>query len=465
MPPSVRRLQRNIARAGGYQKRTAAIKTVPLRIFARCPSAVQSPGMTSTARFVAGAAALGLLLRLGFGLWYWVDKPLMKDEREYLLLATRVATGHGFTYPASATSDGFFERPPGFAVLLATTLVATRDPLVTTAVPDNLAALPATSTDIPAAITVVQCLVGTVVIVLVAALAGRAGGPVAAKLGALAAAVYPPIAWVSGYVLSEPMYSALALGATWLLLKAGDAAGAHRIRLGVMAGLMAGAALLTKEAMIFFLPLAALWLIWHQQRPLLIAFAAGAALIVLPWIVRNFVVHDQFILTAAHGGVTLWTGNNPLARGEGDLAANPDMGRARRALEAQHPGLSNQAMDDVYYAEVRNFVVQHPGQWLVLEARKLFYTFVPIGPSYTLHSNRYFLASLVSYGLLAPFALAGLWQLWRRPGPSPLWALGLLALSSVVVCLVFFPQERFRIPVLDPAAIVAAAVAVSSRRT
>jgi hypothetical protein len=41
----------------------------------------------------------------------------------------------------------------------------------------------------------------------------------------------------------------------------------------------------------------------------------------------------------------------------------------------------------------------------------------------------------------------------------------LLALSSVVVCLVFFPQERFRIPVLDPAAIVAAAVAVSSRRT
>ena len=60
---------------------------------------VQSPGMNATARVVAGAALLGLLLRLGFGLWYWVDKPLMKDEQEYLLLATRVATGHGFTYP------------------------------------------------------------------------------------------------------------------------------------------------------------------------------------------------------------------------------------------------------------------------------------------------------------------------------------------------------------------------------
>ena len=417
------------------------------------------------ARFIAGAALLGLLLRLGFGLWYWVDKPLMKDEQEYLLLATRVATGHGFTYPATdASSSDFFERPPGFVVLLATVLVATQNALVTTAVPSSLADLPQSSSHIPTAITVVQCLLGTAVILLVSALAGRAAGPRAAKLGAIGAALYPPIAWVSGYVLSESLYSALALGAVWLLLRAGDSDGPKHLRLGVLAGLVAGAALLTKEAMLFFLPLAALWLLWHKQRQLLATFATGVAIIVLPWVARNYVVHGQFILTAAHGGVTLWTGNNALANGEGDLAANPIMGQARREFEARHPGLSNQEMDDVYYREVRAFVREHPGRWLTLEARKLFYTFVPIGPSYTLHSNRYFVASLVSYGLLAPFALVGLWQLWRRPGPSPLWALGVLALSTVVVCLVFFPQERFRIPVLDPAAIVAAAVALQARR-
>src|SRR5687768_1642861 len=104
--------------------------------------AVQSPGMNATARVVAGAALIGLLLRLGFGLWYWVDKPLMKDEQEYLLLATRVATGHGFTYPASTPAAGFFERPPGFVVFLATILVATRDPLVTSEAPTSLAELP-----------------------------------------------------------------------------------------------------------------------------------------------------------------------------------------------------------------------------------------------------------------------------------------------------------------------------------
>jgi 4-amino-4-deoxy-L-arabinose transferase-like glycosyltransferase len=421
--------------------------------------------MNGTARVVAGAALLGLVLRLGFGIWYWVDKPLMKDEQEYLLLSTRVATGQGFTYPATAASAGFFERPPGFVVVLAAILVATQDALVTTKVPQSLADLPRSSSDIPIAIKVIQCLLGSLVIALVAALADRAGGERAAKVAAVAAAVYPPMAWVSGYVLSEPLYSVLALGAIWFLLKAGDATGGRRISLGLIAGLVAGAALLTKEAMLFFLPLAALWLIWRKQQQLLIALAAGVALLVLPWIGRNYAVHGQFILTAAHGGVTMWTGNNPLARGEGDLAANPIMGEARKALEARHAGLSNQQMDDVYYREVRDFVRQHPGQWLLLEVRKLFYTFVPIGPSYTLHSTKYFAASLLSYGLLAPFALVGLWRLLRRPGPSPLWALGLLALSSVIVCLIFFPQERFRIPVMDPAAIVAAAIAVSSRRS
>lgn len=420
--------------------------------------------MSPTARFIAGAALLGLVLRLGFGFVYWVGQPLMKDEQEYLLLASRVGSGHGFTYPATATSETFFERPPGFVVLLATVLVATQDPLVTSAVPTGTTDLPPTSSDIPRAITFVQCLLGTVVILLVAALASRAGGPRAARFGALGAAIYPPMAWVSGYALSEPLYSALALGAILVLLKAFDALGTRRVMLGLAAGVVAGAALLTKEAMLFFLPLAAVWLLWRKQTQLLLALAAGVALIVLPWIGRNYAVHGQFILTAAHGGVTLWTGNNPLARGEGDLAANPIMGQARRDFEAQHKGLTNQQMDDVYYQAVIDFVTQHPGQWLVLEAKKLFYTFVPIGPSYTLHSNRYYIASLVSYGLMAPFALLGLWALFRQPGPSPLWALGLLALSSVVVCLLFFPQERFRIPVLDPAGIVAAAVALSSRR-
>ena len=48
-------------------------------------------------RAVHAAVAVGLLLRLAFGLGYWTGKPLTHDEREYLTLAANVAQGRGFT--------------------------------------------------------------------------------------------------------------------------------------------------------------------------------------------------------------------------------------------------------------------------------------------------------------------------------------------------------------------------------
>ncbi|MBE3071413.1 MAG: hypothetical protein IMZ67_00425 [Acidobacteria bacterium] len=87
--------------------------------------------------------------------------------------------------------------------------------------------------------------------------------------------------------------------------------------------------------------------------------------------------------------------------------------------------------------------------------RKAFYTVVPIGPSYRLHSNRYVAASVLPYLCVLPFAVAGILRLRRQPCPPR--ALWLMAASAVVVSLVFYPQERSRIPVIDPTLIVCAA--------
>ena len=93
-------------------------------------------------------------------------------------------------------------------------------------------------------------------------------------------------------------------------------------------------------------------------------------------------------------------------------------------------------------------------------ARKAFYTVVPIGPSYALHSARYRVASAASYLAVLSALRCGLLALARLPvgrGPSPV-ALWLMAPSTVAAGLIFFPQERFRIPVIDPALIVTAAL-------
>jgi hypothetical protein len=95
----------------------------------------------------------------------------------------------------------------------------------------------------------------------------------------------------------------------------------------------------------------------------------------------------------------------------------------------------------------------HPWRWLTLETHKIFYLLVPIGPSYRLHSLRYYGASLTSYVLLLPAALVGAWRLSGRATAPGLWLLGA---SAVVASLVFFPQERFRTPVIDPVLVVCA---------
>jgi hypothetical protein len=69
-----------------------------------------------------------------------------------------------------------------------------------------------------------------------------------------------------------------------------------------------------------------------------------------------------------------------------------------------------------------------------------------------LHSTRYLAASVVSYGVVLVLAIAGAASLRGRLRRTPgVW---LLAASAVLTCLVFFSQERFRIPIIDPALVV-----------
>ena len=115
----------------------------------------------------------------------------------------------------------------------------------------------------------------------------------------------------------------------------------------------------------------------------------------------------------------------------------------------------------IYYLEAVAFIAERPGRWLALVARKFFYTWVPVGPSYTLHSTRYFIASVVSYAIVLPFAIAGVRALVRvRARADALW---LLAGSALLANLVFFPQERFRTPILDPTLIICASAWLAGR--
>jgi 4-amino-4-deoxy-L-arabinose transferase-like glycosyltransferase len=395
---------------------------------------------TRVPRAVWLAVAVGIAARLAFALGYWVDKPLTHDEREYLLLARNVAEGRGFAHlqPDGTPVPGeHFGRAPVYPMFLAAVIRVTGAP-------------PTADVPLLRAIRIVQAVLGGVLVWLVAWLAGRAAGPEAARAGGWLAAVYPPLVWTPAYVWSETLFSVLALATVAVLTL-----DRRRRVLYLAAGALAGLAVLTRPAMIFFLPLAALWLAWKREWRGVVLLSLACALVIMPWTIRNAREYGRFVLVASEGGITFWTGNHPSAVGEGDLAANPQLKRENVALRARHAGLTPEELEPIYYREALGFIREQPLAWAALMARKTFYTIVPIGPSYRLHSALYFGASVVSYLAVLPFALMGLARL-ARAGRLPVPLL-LLAASSFLVCLVFFPQERFRIPVVDPTLLVTAA--------
>lgn len=399
--------------------------------------------MSASRRWIGAWVAVGLALRLAFALAYWVGQPMTHDEREYLALARSVTAGHGFTYPDDEPAPGTanrFGRAPGYPLFLATLGIARAY--------DHA----------PARVKIAQAIVGAIVIWLIAAIAGEAAGPRAAIAAAAIAALYPPLIWLPAYVWSETLFAAIALGAALLLAR-----GAGRSL--VAAALLTGAAILTRPVMIFFVPLGALWLWRRRGLAAAVLFAAIAAACVAPWTMRNHRVYGRWIAVASEGGITFWTGNHPLAVGDGDLAANPQIKQEELAFRAAHPGLTPEQLEPLYYRDALTWIRAHPAAWLALLARKAFYTVVPAGPSYALHSTKYVVASVASYLLVLLAAAFGAWR-WRTrtaragPTPMPLW---LMAAATIAAGLVFFPQERFRIPVIDPALIVTAALPAGLR--
>jgi 4-amino-4-deoxy-L-arabinose transferase-like glycosyltransferase len=405
---------------------------------------------TDTRRLILIAAVLGFSVRLAFGLFYWIDKPLTHDEREYLALAQSVSAGRGFVYDAAHETGTAqqFGRAPLYPLFLSLTGAGSEEHGVS-----------------PTRVKVAQSIVGALGVWLIGVIAIRTSGPKGGVVAAFVAAVYPPLVWICAYVLSEALYSTVALAAMLLLDRALDRADLERREsagrpLTIASGVMTGIAILVRPALLIFLPIAAIWMARQRRMGLALVFVVTALVVVAPWTVRNVRVFHRFVLVASEGGVTFWTGNHPLARGEGDLAANPDIKRAEIAFRDARPGLTSEELEPQYYRDALQYIAGHPWWWLSLVARKAFYTFAPIGPSYTLHSTTYFATSVTSYLLVLPLALWGWWS--RRHNRRP-EALFVLCASAVFTGLIFFPQERFRIPVIDPSLIVCAAAACAER--
>lgn len=306
-----------------------------LRWFGRLLRPVEQVGARHWIMIVLG---VGIFLRIGWVIVF--NTPLRSDFAIYFDLA------RGLVERGRYGGEGSYQAywPPGLPLFLAPFL-----------------ALFGPQTWIP---LLGNLLLTSLTILFTSRLAMELQERMVARMAPLLVAVWPSSVMSAGLASKEQLLLPLVTGAVLFYLRSGrNGRGANWIYLALTGGLI-GFATLTQPSFIL-LPAVILLAealstgrLWRPLRHTLVV-AFGTALIISPWIWRNYRVFGQFVLISTNGGDVLYRANNPLAtgtyteRGEIELQGMEELERNR---------LGGQL--------AREWIRENPGQFLRLAFRK-----------------------------------------------------------------------------------------------
>ncbi|MGD0765213.1 MAG: glycosyltransferase family 39 protein [Dehalococcoidia bacterium] len=409
------------------------------------------------------AILVGILV-LAFGLRLaWVlhaqTQPLGNaDTGWYYATASNVAAGHGFTvniagdqWVAGPGGNATSFLPPGWPLSLGAAFALFGTHLL------------------------VAKLLNVVAGVITVYLAYRIGellfGRTAGLLGAALLAFYPSLIYWSSTVYSDIYFTMWFSLAVFVLLRTREMTGRRLIAGTVLLGLVTGVATLTRGQGVLLVPLVfvfwALFRGWRQAFEWAALVVAGAAVVVLPWTVRNVATFHAPVVVSVNDGFNLRIGHSPYATGRYIVPQD---------LWTMDPGISYTEREALFSREGRNlaikYAVGHPLRELTLSGKKLYYLFIPDSDS----------LDWANYGP-TPVAPAGVRNVLQWFSDWYYGALVLLAVVGavafrrlkavqfivIVVALwaafhvVFFAEPRFHIPLL-PLAVLLAALGIGRLR-
>lgn len=370
------------------------------------------------------------------------------DGGMYHAWAQRIAAGDWL-------GEGVFQNGPAYPYLLAATYAL--------AGPSLLAA------------KLAQNLMGALVCVGVWWLGRRLFDARVAWIAGAATASYEMLVFFEGLLVVANLLVLLTVAALVAVVRARERPTSRR---WLLAGLVAGLAVLARPTALVFAALVATGLVLGIVLPaarrrrlvLALAFAGGVAAAVLPVTLRNLAVAGDFVLVTAAGGLNLYTGNHPHANGmfrvppqfPRHLADDAEAQRAafREAAErAEGRRLRPSEVSDFWARQSLAWMRAEPAAFARLLGRKLALS-VSAYEAWNIRSitlSRDFSGvlrlPLLDFGILAPLGLAGMifaLRDWRRL--LPLYAM----LASVWAgLLVFFVLARYRLPAVPVLALFA----------
>jgi 4-amino-4-deoxy-L-arabinose transferase-like glycosyltransferase len=285
--------------------------------------------------------------------------------------------------------------------------------------------------------------------------------PWVSVLAAAAFSIYPFSVYYSTLLLSETPFALFTCALVALLIRASvlftdsDQPKDSRsgLKLACAVGTCMALAHLTRPTLMYFIPLACLWLVlvarWPARHALLALVIVG--LLVTPWVVRNYQAFDAFIPGSLGLGQTLLEGNNRFNLDGGVLSPNA-------GYFADLPrGLNEYEVDEWKKATAISFIRSEPERFLVFSVRKAWrlWNVVPNALGYDSGYYRWLsLLSVVPVFIFAALYPLVVWASWRQ------WGL-LLVLVGYYTALhmVTLGSIRYRFP-LEPILVATALASV-----
>jgi 4-amino-4-deoxy-L-arabinose transferase-like glycosyltransferase len=384
------------------------------------------------------------------------NMTLVADARDYDGHAVSIAQGNGYSASYALRPTAF--RPPGFTYLLGGVYWVAG--VERAAAPERVIVARRA-----------QVVIGTVLVAMIGLIAAQLWGPRVALVAMGLAALYVPLVTMSGTVMSEPLFAVFMLGCLSAAIV--HRRSAHRWRWALLAGVLAGLAILTRaNAVILLLPLA---LVAWDRRPRWslralgppVALVAVAVLVVSPWTIRNARTLHQFVPVSTQLGSALGGTYNDDARSD---KRHPASWRSLRRVASYQDLVGDLAhtneavLDKQLRHRAERYALDHPGYvatvafWTTVRALELD------GLGWARHTagtvsidGRWANRGVYCFWLFALLAIAGAFTRLARQAPWYVWAFPALMYLSVVFLVIETP--RYRTP-LDPFIVILAALAV-----
>jgi 4-amino-4-deoxy-L-arabinose transferase-like glycosyltransferase len=380
--------------------------------------------------------ALVLSLRLAYALLApHIDPFLLQDElhgdaRDYDLLGWNLAQGTGFTeYPPYLPTS--FRAPLYPFFLAAVYLIFGR----------NLVAA-----------RLVQALVGALACPISAKIADKLFGRRVALVAGFGVALHPLLIYFEGWIITDTLFIFLFTLTVLLALRAIEQPSATR---AIGTGVVLGLSVLTRPQAILMLPLLLVWFAVNlestrtQVRFALVSLIIIATVgVLIPWTIRNYSVHGEWVFVSTQGGYTFYGANNPYAFG-GHVPGWP----------APIKGLPESQLDREYYRRGLAWIRTSPVDFLRLLPKKFIRLWSPFQVNteiaeYPLPYATFVKAAYLSYLCLAAYGATRLGPSWR---PSAILYFPIICF--VVTGLIFYGATRYALP-MAPFLVILAAVGV-----